>query len=74
MVVCPVVVCKEKIMKELMKTVAVLSLVAVGAYLSDDTITSFISSGLILVGGYMGGYLDGYKKGREDGKHYMLGK
>ncbi|MCD1495349.1 hypothetical protein K5L24_24310 [Klebsiella pneumoniae] len=61
-------------MKEFMKTIAVLSLVGAGAYLSDDTITSFISSGLILVGGYMGGYLDGYKKGREDGKRYMLGE
>ena len=50
-------------MKEFMKTIVVLSLVGAGAYLSDDTITSFISSGLILVGGYMGGYLDGYKKG-----------
>lgn len=57
-------------MKELMKTIAVLSLVGAGAYLSDDTITSFISSGLILIGGYM----DGNKKGREDGKRYMLGE
>jgi len=61
-------------MKEFMKTIAVLSLVAVGAYLSDHTITSFVSSTLILIGGLWGGYLDGYKKGREDGKHYMLGK
>ena len=61
-------------MKELMKTIAVLSLVGAGAYLSDDTITSFISSGLILVGGYLGGYLDGNKIGREDGKRYMLGE
>lgn len=61
-------------MKEFMKTIVVLSLVGAGAYLSDDTITSFISSGLILIGGLWGGYLDGYKKGREDGKRYMLGK
>ena len=65
-------------MKEFMKTIAVLSLVGAGAYLSDDTITSFISSALILVGGYLGGYLDGYldgyKKGCEDGKRYMLGE
>ena len=61
-------------MKEFMKTIVVLSLVGAGAYLSDDTITSFISSGLILVGGYFGGYLDGSKKGREDGVRYMLGE
>lgn len=61
-------------MKEFMKTIAVLSLVGAGAYLSDDTITSFISSGLILVGGYFGGYLDGSKTGREEGKRYMLGE
>ena len=61
-------------MKELMKTIAVLSLVGAGICLSDDTITSFISPALILVGGYFGGYLDGSKKGREDGKRYMLGE
>lgn len=61
-------------MKEFMKTIVVLSLVGAGAYLSDDTITSFISSGLILVGGYFGGYLDGSKTGREEGKRYMLGE
>ena len=66
MVVCPVVVCKEKIMKELMKTVAVLSLVAVGAYLSDNTITSFVSTSLILIGGLWGGYLDGFKAGKRE--------
>nr|UVY41919.1 MAG: hypothetical protein [Bacteriophage sp.] len=67
-------VCKENIMKEFMKSIAVLSLVAGGAYLSDNTITSFISTSLILIGGLWGGYLDGYKKGREDGVRYMLGE
>ena len=61
-------------MKDLMKTIAVLSLVAAGACLSDNTITSFISTSLILIGGLWGGYLDGYKKGREDGVRYMLGE
>ena len=61
-------------MKELMKSVAVLSMVAVGAYLSDNTITSFVSTSLILIGGLWGGYLDGYKKGREHGIRYMLGE
>ena len=61
-------------MKEFIKSIVVLSLVGAGAYLSDDTITSFISSSLILVGGYFGGYLDGSKKGREEGKRYMLGE
>lgn len=61
-------------MKEFMKTIAVLSLVAAGAYLSDNTITSFISTSLILIGGLWGGYMDGYKKGREDGVRYMLGE
>lgn len=61
-------------MKELMKSIAVLSLVAAGAYLSDNTITSFISTSLVLIGGLWGGYLDGYKKGREDGVRYMLGE
>lgn len=61
-------------MKEFMKTIVVLSLVGAGAYLSDDTITSFISSALILVGGYFGGYLDGRKEGRKEGKRYMLGE
>lgn len=61
-------------MKEFMKTIVVLSLVGAGAYLSDDTITSFVSSTLILIGGLWGGYLDGYKKGREEGKRYMLGE
>lgn len=61
-------------MKEFMKTIVVLSLVGAGAYLSDHTITSFVSSTLILVGGYFGGYLDGSKKGREEGKRYMLGE
>lgn len=61
-------------MKDLMKTIAVLSLVAAGAYLSDNTITSFISTSLILIGGLWGGYMDGYKKGREDGVRYMLGE
>ena len=74
MVVCPVVVCKENIVKEFIKSIVVLSLVAVGAYLSDHTITSFVSTTLILIGGLWGGYLDGYKKGREDGKRYMLGE
>lgn len=61
-------------MKEFMKTIVVLSLVAAGAYLSEHTITSFISSALILVGGYFGGYLDGRKEGRKEGKRYMLGE
>ena len=61
-------------MKELMKSVAALSLVAVGACLSDHNFTNFIGTALILVGGSWGGYLDGYKKGREDGKRYMLGE
>lgn len=61
-------------MKEFIKSIVVLSLVAIGAYLSDHTITSFASSTLILIGGLWGGYLDGYKKGREDGKRYMLGE
>lgn len=61
-------------MKEFIKSIVVLSLVAVGAYLSDHTITSFVSTSLILIGGLWGGYLDGYKKGREDGKRYMLGE
>lgn len=61
-------------MKEFMKTIAVLSLVGAGICLSDDTITSFISTSLILIGGLWGGYLDGYKKGREDGVRYMLGE
>lgn len=61
-------------MKEFMKSIAVLFLVAAGAYLSDNTITSFVSSSLILIGGLWGGYLDGYKKGREDGVRYMLGE
>lgn len=61
-------------MKEFMKSIVVLSLVAAGAYLSDHTITSFVSSALILIGGLWGGYLDGYKKGREDGVRYMLGE
>lgn len=61
-------------MKEFIKSIIVLSLVAAGAYLSDHTITSFVSSTLILIGGLWGGYLDGYKKGREDGKRYMLGE
>ena len=66
MVVCPVVVCKEKIMKELMKSVAVLSIVAVGAYLSDHNFTNFIGTALILVGGLWGGYLDGFKAGKRE--------
>lgn len=61
-------------MKEFMKSIVALSLVAAGICLSEDTITSFISSALILVGGYFGGYLDGYKKGRDDGVRYMLGE
>lgn len=61
-------------MKDLMKTIAVLSMVAAGAYLSDNTITSFVSTSLILIGGLWGGHLDGYKKGREDGVRYMLGE
>lgn len=61
-------------MKEFMKSIVVLFLVAAGAYLSDNTITSFVSSSLILIGGLWGGYLDGYKKGREDGVRYILGE
>lgn len=61
-------------MKEFMKTIATLSLVSAGICLSDDTITSFISSALILVGGYFGGYLDGRKEGHKEGKRYMLGE
>lgn len=61
-------------MKELMKTIAVLSLVAAGAYLSDNTITSFVSTSLILIGGLWGGYIDGYKKGYDEGVRYMLGE
>lgn len=51
-------------MKEFIKSIVVLSLVAVGAYLSDRTITSFVSSTLILVDGLWGGYLDGFKAGK----------
>lgn len=51
-------------MKEFIKSIVVLSLVAVGAYLSDHTITSFVSSTLILIGGLWGGYLDGFKAGK----------
>lgn len=61
-------------MKEFMKSIVALSLVAAGAYLSDNTITSFVSTSLILIGGLLGGYLDGYKKGRDDGVRYMLGE
>lgn len=61
-------------MKEFMKSIVALSLVAAGAYLSDHTITSIVSTSLILIGGLLGGYLDGYKKGRDDGVRYMLGE
>lgn len=61
-------------MKEKLKTLAIVAMVGVGAWMTDHTITAFLSTMLILIGGLWGGYLDGYKRGREDGKRYMLGE
>lgn len=61
-------------MKDKLKTLAILLMVGVGSWMTDHTITAFLSTSLILIGGLWGGYLDGYRKGREDGVRYMLGE
>lgn len=61
-------------MKNMLKTFAVVSMVGAGSLMTDHTITAFLSTSLILIGGLWGGYMDGYRKGREDGVRYMLGE
>lgn len=61
-------------MKDKLKTLAILLMVGVGSWMTDHTITAFLSTSLILIGGLWGGYLDGYKRGHEEGKRYMLGE
>lgn len=61
-------------MKDKLKTLAILLMVGAGSWMTDHTITAFLSTSLILIGGLWGGYLDGYRKGREDGVRYMLGE
>lgn len=61
-------------MKDLLKTLAIVSMVGAGSLMTDHTITALLSTSLILICGLWGGYLDGYRKGREDGVRYMLGE